>query len=118
MVDVLLRSGGDETVTNDDGLTAAGTAGDWVGEEDRVAGDFERLLKLLRDAPVDRTRRRRLVRSVPCLPPDRAQLTLKASQTRPGKASRTRGGVELLVAVLSWRGQQRRVVVGLGGIRH
>lgn len=59
MADVLLRSGGDETVTNDDGLTAAGTAGDWVGEEDRVAGDFERLLKLLRDAPVDRTWRRR-----------------------------------------------------------
>lgn len=98
MVDVLLRSGADETVTNEDGFTAAERAGDWVDEEDRAAGEIDRVRKLLRDAPADRAWRRRGLFVLCRAHPDRVQVQLaqkKHNQTRSSMASRTRSGVKL-----------------------
>eukprot|EP00903_Cladosiphon_okamuranus_P016928 g15604.t1 len=59
-VDILLRWGADETTTNDDGFTPAEIAEDYFGlEYDELAEDFERVHKLLANAPADRAWRRR-----------------------------------------------------------
>ena len=56
IVDVLLRSGADETIVNEDGLQAAKTVGSiFSGSEE----DNERVRRLLANAPADRVWRRR-----------------------------------------------------------
>lgn len=55
LVDILLRSGADETIADGDGVEAAEVVGSWVEEEDRLAEDVERVRRLLAHAQADRT---------------------------------------------------------------
>ena len=59
VVDLLLRSGADETIADAEGLKAAEVIGSWVVEEDHLAKDVERVRELLANAPADRRWRRR-----------------------------------------------------------
>ena len=59
VVDLLLRSGADETLVDRDGKAAADFVARDVDEEARLAEDVERVRKLLASAPSDRVWRRR-----------------------------------------------------------
>jgi len=59
VVDLLLRSGADETIIDHEGWTAADAVAAGVEEEDRLAEDVERVRKLLASAPADKAWRRR-----------------------------------------------------------
>ena len=59
LVDLLLRRGADEEAVDRDGRTAADVVESLVGGNDGVAGDVERVRKLLANAPADRAWRRR-----------------------------------------------------------
>ena len=59
VVDVLLRSGADETIVDDEAKTAADVVAFGVEEEDRVAEDVERVRQLLKNATADRAWLRR-----------------------------------------------------------
>ena len=58
-VDLLLRSGADETIPNEQALTAADVVGMNVVQEDDMIEDVQRVRELLANAPADRAWRRR-----------------------------------------------------------
>lgn len=59
VVDLLLRSGADETITDKDGTMAAEVVGSWVEREEPLTEDVERVRELLANAPADRRWHRR-----------------------------------------------------------
>eukprot|EP00752_Nemacystus_decipiens_P016787 g15024.t1 len=60
VVDSLLRAGADETMVDNKGRTAVDSIGFFfVGKEDHLADDIERVRELLANAPADRVWRRR-----------------------------------------------------------
>ena len=73
MVDILLRSGADETIVDDEGYRAANVVADNIEDEDRLAEDVERVHKLLANAPADRAWRRRGYLVLCRAHPDRVQ---------------------------------------------
>lgn len=74
MVDLLLRSGADETIADQDGIKAAEVVGSWVEEGERLAEDVYHVRELLANAPADRNWRRRGYLVLCRAHPDRAQL--------------------------------------------
>ncbi len=87
MVDLLLRSGADETLVNNHGANAADVLGQGVDEpEESLAGDAERVRRLLENAPADRAWRRRGYLVLCRAHPDRVQLPRDNSQTHAGTA--------------------------------
>lgn len=100
MVDVLLRSGANETVQDTEGFTSAARIGQLVAEEELVVEDYERVRKLLKNAPADRTLRRRGLFVLCRACHDRVQLTQESNRARAGVSSGSHGG-----ATVSWRGQ-------------
>ena len=73
VVDILLRSGADETMVDDRGHRAVDLIGNDVEEEDSLAGDADRVEGLLRNAPWDRAWRRRGYLVLCRAHPDRVQ---------------------------------------------
>lgn len=59
VVDLLLRSGADEAIADEDGNIAAGMVGRVVEGKSRLADDIKRVRELLANAPADRAWRRR-----------------------------------------------------------
>ena len=94
VVDLLLRSGADESIADEDGNVAADVMGRAVEEEHRVAEDVERVRKLLANAPTDRAWRRRGYLVLCRAHPDRVQLRQEIS-THVGVAPRTRSGKKM-----------------------
>ena len=94
-VDALLRSGADETIKNADGVIAADIIGEWVEGRDRLAGHFERVGKLLANAPADRAWRRRGLFVLCRAHPHRMQVTKKGSQGQHGVVSIAPRGAKL-----------------------
>ncbi len=89
-VDVLLRSGADETIVDEDGNAAADVVGGDVEEEDRVAEDVERVHKLLANAPADRAWRRRGYLVICRAHPDRVEQMpeMRSALTATGRMTR------------------------------
>ncbi len=95
VVDILLRSGADETVLTSNGETAADVAGNDVEEDNRLAEDIERVRKLLANAPADRAWRRRGYLVLCRAHPDRAQQAPENSGAPAGKSRMTRSDTKL-----------------------
>eukprot|EP00752_Nemacystus_decipiens_P013080 g11569.t1 len=95
MVDLLLRSDADETLQDGDGRTAAGVVGDSILDYRRVAEDYERVCRLLANAPADRVWRRRGLFVLCRAYPGRVQLSHTGSRTRFDLASGDLSGAKL-----------------------
>ena len=98
IVDILLRSGADETIVDDQGNTAADAVGEGIEEEDADFEDveeIERVHTLLANAPADRAWRRRGYLVLCRAHPDRIQQRLGSSSELAGTGRRTRGGDRL-----------------------
>ena len=90
MVNLLLRSGADETITNDEGKTPADVIGEWWEddeEEEPVVMEVERARRLLATAPADKAWRRRAYLVLYRAHPDR----LHQQQTSSGRVGMARG---------------------------
>ena len=94
-VDILLRSGADETVLDDNGAAAADVVAEDVEEEDRLAEDVDRVHKLLANAPADRAWRRRGYLVLCRARPDRVQQTPESSRENTEVGRRTHRGDKL-----------------------
>ena len=91
VVDILLRAGADETITDRNGRSAADVVAIYVEEEqDRVAGDFERVRHLLANASADRAWRRRGYLALCRAHPGRVQVARRICRAHAGRARRTR----------------------------
>ena len=91
MVDLLLRSGVDETIVNcDDEIAADVITKDVEGEEESLLEDVKRVRALLANAPADRAWRRRGYLVLCRAHPDRVQLTLSDSQAPTERVERHR----------------------------
>jgi len=100
VVDLLLRSGADETIADEDGHVAADMMGRAVEEKHRLAGGGERVRELLANAPADRAWRRRGYIALCRAHPDRVQLRPEAAAgpragVGGGATSRLRSGAKL-----------------------
>ena len=84
LVDLLLRSGADETILDNEGKSASDVVADGVDCEDRVEGDIELVFKLLANAPADRTWRRRGYLVLCRAYPDRVRRTQEIRSARDG----------------------------------
>ena len=84
MVDLLLRSGADEDITNINDNIAYMVAGIEVEEMDRVDEDFNGVERLLLNAPFDRAWRRRGYLVLCRAHPDRVQMGQEISSEDPG----------------------------------
>ena len=104
MVDLLLRWGADETVGNEGGETPTDVIGEGVAEQDRLAHDFERVQKLLANAPADRAWRRRGYMVLCRAHLDRLQMT-EGGEEYDGLTGRTRSRAELAAAKTSTFGE-------------
>ena len=101
MVDLLLRSGADETITDEEGETPTDAIGQWFGEdedEDPLVEEIERVRRLLANAPADRAWRRRGYLVLCRAHPDRVQLGQESSSENGGVARRTRRRAKLAKA--------------------
>ena len=89
MVDVLLRSGADETILDENCREVADVVADYVEEEDRKAGDVERVYMLLSNAPADRAWRRRGYLVLCRAHPDRVQQAHESSDAHAGRVRKS-----------------------------
>ncbi len=87
-VELLLRSGADETILNKNGKTAADILGAGVEEEDRLAENVELVYKLLANAPADKAWRRRGYLALCRAHPDRLHRAQESGTAHSG-AGRT-----------------------------
>lgn len=104
MVDLLLRWGADETAGSEGGETPTDLIGEDVAEQDRLAHDFERVQKLLANAPADRAWRRRGYMVLCRAHLDRLQMT-EGGEEYDGLTGRTRSRAELAAAKTSTFGE-------------
>ena len=95
VVNLLLRSGADETIVDRDGKAAADVVAEDVDEEVRMAEDVERVRKLLANAPADRAWRRRGYLVMCRAHPDRVHQAQDSSSGHIGTGRRTRSGSKL-----------------------
>ena len=97
MVDLLLRSGADETITNKDGETAADIIGALFDDEegDPLVEDVERVRRLLANAPTDRAWRRRGYLVMCRALPDRMRQVQESRSGQVTVARRTRRDAKL-----------------------
>lgn len=89
VVDLLLRSGADETMSNTDALTAGRVIGANTEQDCWQAEHVERVRELLADAPADRTWRRRGLFVVSRAKPDRVRLRPDSNPVDADKVPRT-----------------------------
>ena len=88
-----VRAGVDENIGDDGGNTAKDMVGIYVGEEDRLAEDIERVRKLLANVPADRAAWRRQGYLVLCRAnPDRVQEVHAIGGTHHADTSRAEAG--------------------------
>ncbi len=113
VVDILLRSGADETEVDDEGDTAADVVGNHVEEQlESLAEDVERVRNLLANAPVDRAWRRRGYLVLCRAYSDRVKLPKDNSRAYAGMRQRLRS---YRSAPVKARGQRRTPVDKRGG---
>eukprot|EP00903_Cladosiphon_okamuranus_P009133 g8726.t1 len=96
-VDALLREGADQTIVAHERPKASGFIGKYAEEDHRLAGDVERMHRLLANAPADRAWRRRGYLVLCRAHPDRVQhpqvtrgthhaVTVRRARSRAGLA--------------------------------
>lgn len=90
-----MRSGGDETIVNDQRDAAADLVGEYVYESYQLAEDVERVRELLANAPADRSWRRRGLLVLCRAYPDGVRQTLDISSLHAGTIRTTRSGGKL-----------------------
>ena len=98
MVDLLLRSGADETITGKEGQTPADVVGQWFKEcadEDPLVEEIERVRRLLANAPADRAWRRRGYLVMCRALPDRMRQVQESRSGQVTVARRTRRDAKL-----------------------
>eukprot|EP00752_Nemacystus_decipiens_P011987 g10627.t1 len=105
VVDLLLRSGADETILNANGKTAADYLAANVYEEDQLADDVEGVRQLLANAPIDRAWRRRGYLVLCRAHPNRMQQAYASNSACEGVEGRTRNKAKL----------RRTQAIGCGG---
>ncbi|CAM9116748.1 unnamed protein product [Scytosiphon promiscuus] len=96
VVDTLLRSNADETITNTDGISPQDAVGNKAVGRGRVDDDdLERVRKLLANAPADRAWRRRGYLVLCRARSDRLQLSQAIGDIHGGKSTRLSEGIPL-----------------------
>ncbi|CAM9383207.1 unnamed protein product [Pylaiella littoralis] len=115
VVDILLRRGADEKLTNSNGKTAGDVVGLALEDDISLAEDVERVRKLLANAPVDRAWRRRgfLVMCRAHFPGGRVQLGQGNDHAHAFMVKRRRSDVNRSRAEVDWAGVAS-MLMGMG----